>query len=65
MTSYTPHSIISQSSQSTNQKQTYMYFGRKGNVLFDDGNWYEGGFTGKDPKTECWVTEDFNRRSIM
>ena len=50
MTSYTPHSIISQSSQSTNQKQTYMYFGRKGNVLFDDGNWYEGGFTGKDPK---------------
>ena len=47
-----------QSSQNTNRKQTYMHFGRKVNVLFADGKWYEGEFTGKDPKTEYWLTED-------
>ena len=35
-----------------------MHFGRKVNVLFADGKWYEGEFTGKDPKTEYWLTED-------
>ena len=24
---------------------------------FDNGKWYEGVITGKDPKTEYWVTE--------
>ena len=36
-------------------------------VLFDDGNWYKGVITGKDPKTQLWVTifeddtEDFTK----
>jgi S1-C subfamily serine protease len=26
-------------------------------VLFDDGKWYTGIITGKDPKTQLWVTK--------
>ncbi len=34
------------------------YFGRRVSVLFDDGRWYEGIIiTGKDPKTQLWVTQ--------
>ena len=33
------------------------YFGRRVSVLFDDGRWYKGIITGKDPKKQLWITK--------
>lgn len=60
---YFPYYNIGHDEQQNNQS----YFGRRVSVLFDDGNWYKGVITGKDPKTQLWVTifedgtEDFTK----
>ena len=49
------------------QSLVQSYFGRRVSILFDDGRWYKGIITGKDPKTQLWVTkfedgtEDFTK----